>query len=178
MEVFPEITPKIADFIAAQHMFFVATAAPAPDGHINLSPKGLDTFRVLDAHSVAYLDYVGSGNETAAHLLADGRITIMFCAFDGAANIARLFGRGEAIQPDHPDFAELRAQFGPQKRLRQIMRITVDEAQTSCGYGVPYMTYDRERTTLDKWTEGQTDAEYAAYQVKNNTLSKDGLPTK
>jgi hypothetical protein len=110
--------------------------------------------------------------------LDDGRITIMFCAFDGPANIARLFGRGEALRPGHPDFDALRAQFGPQERLRQIMRIKVSEAQTSCGYGVPLMTYDSDRQTLDKWTASQTDEEYADYQRKNNTISLDGLPSQ
>jgi len=176
MELFPEITAEIAKFIDAQQMFFVATAPK--DGRVNLSPKGLDTFRVIDANTVAYLDYVGSGNETAAHLLDNGRITIMFCAFNGAANIARLFGLGEAIRPGHPDFDALRAKFGPQQRLRQIMRINVSEAQTSCGYGVPLMTYDRDRQTLDKWTASKTDEEYADYQRENNTVSLDGLPSQ
>lgn len=176
MEMFSEITEKIGSFIAEQHMFFVATASR--EGHINLSPKGLDTFRVIDPHQVAYLDYVGSGNETAAHLLEDGRITILFCAFDGAANIVRLFGRGEAIREGHPDFETLRDQFAPRDRLRQIMRITISDAQTSCGYGVPLMQFENHRETLDKWTNSRTNEEYAAYQVENNTTSIDGLPTR
>ncbi|TDI62366.1 MAG: pyridoxamine 5'-phosphate oxidase family protein [Alphaproteobacteria bacterium] len=175
MDVFSEITDKIAQFIDGQQMFFVATAAG--DGHINLSPKGLDTFRRIDAHTVAYLDYVGSGNETAAHLLADGRITIMFCGFDGPANIVRLYGTGEAIQPGDAEFAPLKALFPDNERLRQIMRIKVTRVQASCGYGVPLMTYDKDRETLVKWTARKSDEEYAAYQQDKNLTSIDGLPT-
>ena len=173
MEAFTEITDKIAQFIDDQQMFFVATAPRK--GHINLSPKGLDTFRRIDAHTVAYLDYVGSGNETAAHLLADGRITIMFCAFGGPANIVRLYGKGEAIQPGNEEFERLKALFPDHKRLRQIMLIKVSRVQTSCGYGIPLMSYDKDRETLDKWTANQTDDEYAAYQQDKNLTSIDGL---
>ncbi len=176
MEMFSEISEKIGSFIAEQHMFFVASAGR--EGHINLSPKGLDTFRVIDPNQVAYLDYVGSGNETAAHLLDDGRITIMFCAFDGPANIVRLFGRGEAIREGHADFDTLRDLLPKRDRLRQIMRIKVSEIQTSCGYGVPLMQFENHRETLDKWTSSRTDEEYAAYQLENNTTSLDGLPTR
>ena len=175
MEIYEEITEKISQFIAEQHVFFVATAAA--ETQINLSPKGLDTFRIIDRHTIAYLDYVGSGNETAAHLLADGRITVMFCAFQGAANIVRLYGTGEPVLPGDEGFDDLLALFPPQEKLRQIMRIRVDEAQTSCGYGVPLMTYDRDRETLVKWTAGKSDDEYADYQRQNNLTSKQGLPT-
>jgi hypothetical protein len=175
MEAFPEITDKIAAFIDAQHVFFVATAPS--DGHINLSPKGLNTFRRIDANTVAYLDYVGSGNETAAHLLEDGRITVMFCAYDGPANTVRLYGTGQAIQPGDPDFDDLKALFPDHERLRQIMLIKVARVQTSCGYGVPLMTYNADRETLDKWTAGRSPDEYAAYQQDKNLTSIDGLPT-
>ena len=132
---FEEITPDIKSFIENQKMFFVATAPR--EGHINLSPKGMDTFRVLDAHTAIYLDLTGSGNETAAHLLENGRITIMFCSFDKAAMTMRLYGRGRVIHPRDPEWDNYLAKFPPAPGVRQIMEINVERAMNSCGYAVP-----------------------------------------
>ena len=174
---FDEITPEIKSFIENQKMFFVATA-PRDGGHINLSPKGMDTFRVLDAHTAIYLDLTGSGNETAAHLLDNGRITIMFCSFDKAAMIMRLYGRGRVIHPGDPQWDNYLANFAPTPGVRQIMEITVARAMNSCGYAVPRMNEDglEERETLRKYWEKE-GADPARYQRKHNALSIDGLPT-
>jgi hypothetical protein len=174
---FEEITPEIKAFIENQKMFFVATA-PREGGHINLSPKGMDTFRVLDAHTAIYLDLTGSGNETAAHLLENGRITIMFCSFDKAAMIMRLYGRGRVIHPRDPAWDNYLAQFPPEPGVRQIMEISVARTMTSCGYAVPRHNEDglEERETLRKaWSKKGVNVE--EYQRKHNVLSLDGLPT-
>ena len=136
-EFFDHITTEMKQFIEAQPVFFVATAAR--ESRINLSPKGMDTFRVLDEKRVAYLDLTGSGNETAAHLLHDGRITIMFCSFDSNARIARLYGRGVVIHPTDERWPKLIANFPKLPGVRQVMEINVESAMTSCGYGVPRM---------------------------------------
>ena len=148
-EFFDHVTPELAGFIRAQLVFFVATAAP--EGRINLSPKGMDTFRVLDRNRVGYLDLTGSGNETAAHLLRDGRITIMFCSFDKNAEIARIYGRGSAIRPDHSRWPELIVNFPKLPGVRQVMEIRVESAMTSCGYAVPRMR-DLTRATPSRST--------------------------
>src|ERR1700683_2214360 len=174
---FEEITPEIKSFIENQKMFFVATA-PREGGHINLSPKGMDTFRVLNPHTAIYLDLTGSGNETAAHLLENGRITIMFCSFDKAAMIMRLYGRGRVIHSDDPEWDNYLAQFPPEPGVRQIMEISIARTMTSCGYAVPRLNEDRleERETLRKaWSKKGVDVE--EYQRKHNAVSLDGLPT-
>jgi len=173
-----QITPELAKFIRAQPVFFVATAAPG--SRINLSPKGMDTFRVLDEKRVAYLDLTGSGNETAAHLLHDGRITIMFCSFDSNAEIARIYGRGAVIRPDDKRWTELIAHFPKISGLRQIMEIGVESAMTSCGYGVPRMAKTGEmagRDTLEKYWATRGDEKKEQYWQKHNVQSIDGLPT-
>src|SRR5262249_23538551 len=124
-KLFESIDDGLACFIAAQHVFFVSTAPLAADGHLNLSPKGLDTFRVIDAHTVAYLDLTGSGVETIAHLRENGRIVIMFCAFEGAPKILRLHGRGDVLEPGDPDFDRLRTLFGTHEAVRSIIRVDV-----------------------------------------------------
>ena len=173
---FDAITPEIRAFIENQKIFFVATAPR--EGHINLSPKGMDTFRVIDAHTAIYLDLTGSGNETAAHLLDNGRITIMFCSFDKAAMIMRLYGRGRAIHSRDPEWENYLAQFPPTAGVRQIMEISVERAMNSCGYAVPRMSDEgfEERETLRKyWLKEGADP--GAYQRKHNLTSIDGLPT-
>jgi Pyridoxamine 5'-phosphate oxidase len=173
---FEEITPEIRAFIENQKIFFVATAPR--DGHINLSPKGMDTFRVLDTRTAIYLDLTGSGNETAAHLIENGRITIMFCSFDKAAMIMRLYGRGRVIRPGDPAWENHLAKFPPTPGVRQIMEISVERAMNSCGYAVPRMTDDglEERETLRKyWLKEGANPD--AYQRKHNVRSIDGLPT-
>src|SRR5690242_8547985 len=172
---FDAISDEHRAFITRQPMFFVATAAA--EGRINLSPKGMDTFRVLGANTIAYLDLGGSGNETQAHLTADGRITIMFCAFDNPALIMRLYGHGEAILPQDAAFDALAAAFPRLPGIRQIFRITLDSVQTSCGWGVPRMTLDHPRETLVKYHAQQDPAARLA-KISTRTASIDGLPLR
>jgi hypothetical protein len=169
------ITAEISEFIAAQKMFFVATAPRA--GRINLSPKGMDTFRVLGKQRAIYLDLTGSGNETAAHLIDDGRITIMFCSFDKTARIARLYGQGRTIHPGDAKWAQYLAMFPAAPGVRQIMEIDVESAMTSCGYAVPQLDNLAERDTLKKYWEKKGESAVPAYQRKHNEKSIDGLPT-
>ena len=172
---FEQLTPELTEFIRAQPVFFVATAAPG--ARINLSPKGMDTFRVLDEKRVAYLDLTGSGNETAAHLIHDGRITIMFCSFDQNAGIARIYGRGVVIHPGDERWAELIANFPKLPGVRQVMEIRVEAAMTSCGYAVPRMGEMTTRDTLEKyWIKKGEQAKEESWQ-KHNLRSIDGLPT-
>jgi predicted pyridoxine 5'-phosphate oxidase superfamily flavin-nucleotide-binding protein len=173
-KVFPEIDAALRSFIEAQKMFFVATA-PAGEGHINLSPKGLEMLRVLDARSVAYLDFVGSGAETIAHLRENGRIAIMVCAFTGAPRILRLQGRGEVIEPGDADYAELRARFSPGP-ARCVIRATMTRIADSCGWGVPIYRHEGERTQLQAWMEKKGEQGLSDYQHEKNAFSIDGLP--
>ena len=174
-EFFSALTDGHIAFIARQPMFFVATAA---DGaRISLSPKGYDAFRVIDANTVAYLDLGGSGNETQAHLAADGRITIMFCAFDNPALILRLYGRGDAVLPQDADFANLAERFPKLPGVRQVFVIRIDSIQTSCGWGVPRMTLDAERQTLVKYHAQQDPVARMAVN-RSRTHSIDGLPVR
>lgn len=174
-EFFESIGEEHAVFIAKQPMFFVATAAEGT--RVNLSPKGMDTFRVLDANTVAWLDLAGSGNETNAHLLADGRITVMFCAFDSPALILRLYGRAVPVLPQDDGWADMAAHFDLLPGTRQIFRMTVESLQTSCGWGVPHMAFERERQTLVKYHAKSSDAErFGKYAVR--TQSIDGLPVR
>ncbi|MES1972625.1 MAG: pyridoxamine 5'-phosphate oxidase family protein [Pseudomonadota bacterium] len=174
-DFFDALTDDHCAFIARQPVFFVATAAPG--ARLNLSPKGMDSFRVLDERRVAYLDVAGSGNETNAHLLADGRITIMFCAFDNPALIFRIYGRGTPVLPQDDRWAELAGHFTLLPGTRQIFEVAVDQAQTSCGWGVPHMRFERERQTLSKYhaTHGE-EVRFAKYAAR--TKSIDGLPVR
>lgn len=165
------------EFIEAQHMFFVGTAPLAAEGHINLSPKGLDSFRVLSSTRVAYMDIVGSGNETSAHILENGRITFMFCAFDGAPNILRLYGLGKTILPGDEEWQELAANFHLLPSTRQIIVATISKVQTSCGFGVPYYDYRGERDHAHKWAEKKGHDGLEEYKKEKNMFSLDGLPT-
>ncbi|MCW3834950.1 pyridoxamine 5'-phosphate oxidase family protein [Sphingomonas canadensis] len=174
-EFFDSIGAEHAAFIARQPMFFVATATA--DSRINLSPKGLDAFRVIDANTVAWLDLAGSGNETNAHLIADGRITVMFCAFENPALILRLYGRAEPVLPQDADWGGMARHFDLLPGTRQIFRMRVESLQTSCGWGVPHMAFDRERETLVKYHAKSSDAErFGKYAVR--TKSIDGLPVR
>jgi len=170
------ITPAHEAMIARQAIYFVATAAP--DARINLSPKGLDgTFKVLGPNRVAYLDLGGSGNETHAHLVADGRITIMMCNFEQPALILRLYGRGRAVLPQDADWDELAGQFTLLPGTRQIFDIAVDSVQTSCGWGVPIMHLDKHRETLVKYhAQQEPDAWAAKYGARDRSI--DGLPAR
>ena len=164
-------------FIQKQKMFFVATAPLSGDGHVNLSPKGFNSFRVLSPTRVAYLDMVGSGNETSAHILENGRITIMFCAFEGAPNILRLFGRGTSVLPGDAQWAELSAHFTLQPGTRQIIVADIHKVGSSCGFGVPLYEYTGERDHAQKWAEKKGPEGLKAYQQEKNLVSLDGLPT-
>jgi hypothetical protein len=169
------ITPEIKEFIAGQLMFFVATAPSA--GRINLSPKGMDTFRVLSDKRVIYLDITGSGNETAAHLYENGRITIMFCSFGRNPSIMRIYGHGHTIHPRDEKWNEYLAMFPTTPGLRQIMEIDVESAMTSCGYAVPRLENLAERDTLRRYWEKRSDTDLDKYHREMNELSIDGLPT-
>ena len=175
MEFFPALTDDHRAFIARQPVFFVATAAA--DARINCSPKGMDSFRVLDDAAVAYLDLGGSGNETQAHLGVDGRITLMFCAFDSPALILRIYGRGRAVLPQDAEFGELAARFVVLPGTRQIFVVAVESVQTSCGWGVPRMRLETERQTLVKY-HAQQDPEAYLAKVATRTASIDGLPVR
>jgi hypothetical protein len=175
-KVYEIIDARLQDFIAKQQVFFVATAPLAERGHINLSPKGLDSFRVLGPRRVAYLDLTGSGVETIAHLRENGRIVLMFCAFDGPPNIARLHGRGEAIEPGDPRFESLAAKFPSAPGVRSVIQVRVERASDSCGYGVPLFEYRRERSALGAWAEKKGPDGVRRYQEEKNAASIDGLP--
>ena len=170
-----KLTASHREFIAKQPVFFIATAAA--DARINLSTKGMDCFRVLDDTRVGYLDVGGSGNETQAHLNADGRATIMFCAFDRAALILRIYGRGTATLPQDDDWDELAQHFEIFTGTRQIFVIDVESVQTSCGWGIPFMEFDRERETLKKAHAGMPEEDWLKKAAGRNT-SIDGIPTR
>ena len=174
--VYDEIDDALAGFLMAQHVFFVATAPLAADGHVNLSPKGLDDFRVLGPRQVAYLDRTGSGVETIAHLRENGRIVFMFCAFDGPPRIVRLHGRGEAVRPGDPRYDALAANFEAREGARSIVVVEVRRVADSCGYGVPKMDFVDNRRQLDSWARKKGDSGVAAYQAERNAFSLDGLP--
>lgn len=176
-KIFDSITDDLRDFITRQPLFFVATAPLAAEGHVNLSPKGMDCLRVLSPNRVAYLDVVGSGNETSAHLLENGRITFMFCAFEGPPLILRLYGRGKTILPGDALWAELLASFPPLPAPRQLILAEIDLVRTSCGFGVPLMAFQQERGQIEKWAEKKGPAGLERFQQENNTTSLDGLPT-
>lgn len=174
-DFFDHITDKHADFIAEQPMFFTATACAT--GRINLSPKGNDSFRVLSPTLCGYLDMGGSGNETAAHIKNDGRLTIMFNSFTRNALIYRLYGKGKVVRPHHRGFAELREKFPDGIMARQIILLEVESTQTSCGYGVPLSDGMQHRDTLQKWVESKGEEKILEYQQKNNLVSIDGFET-
>jgi hypothetical protein len=172
-----QITDDLAAFIAAQPLFFVGSAPLSADGHVNLSPKGLDCLRVLGPLRVAYLDLTGSGNETSAHLAENGRITLMFCAFSGPPSILRLYGRGEVVLPGGPLWEDLRPLFPDHPGARQIVVAEISRVQTSCGFAVPLMTYTAQRDTLIRWAESRGPEALVAYRQEKNVRSIDGLPT-
>lgn len=175
-KLFDAIDPALEAFIRSQQMFFVATAPLGAGGHINLSPKGLDTLRVLDPRTLAYLDYVGSGAETVAHLRENGRIVLMLCAFQGPPRIVRFHGRGEAIEPQDPEFAALRPVFPPEPAARAIIRISIERIADSCGFGVPLYAFEGQRTQIPNWAARKGAPGLRDYQVEKNRASIDGLP--
>ncbi len=173
---FDGVDGELQSFIEAQKMFFVATAPADAAGHLNLSPKGLDSLRILAPRTVAYLDLSGSGIETVAHLKENGRIVIMLCAFQGPPRIVRLHGRGEVVEPGHTEFSALRSRFPELPGTRAVVRVEVDRISDSCGFGVPLYRHEGERTQLTRWAEKKGEAGLREYQEKNNLSSIDGLP--
>ncbi len=163
-------------FIESQHVFFVASAPLDVAGHVNLSPKGLDTFRILAPTTVTYLDFNGSGVETIAHVKENGRIVLMFCAFQGPPDILRLYGRGRVVEPHRPEFAELAENFPAYESVRSIIVIELDRVTDSCGYGVPRFKYEGERDQLSAWARKQGPDKLKAYREQKNKQSIDGLP--
>lgn len=163
-------------FIEAQHIFFVASAPLDPGGHVNLSPKGLDTFRILGPATVAYLDFNGSGVETIAHLKENGRIVLMFCALQGPPNIFRLYGLGRAVEPHQDEFADFAANFPAYETMRSIIVVELTRVTDSCGYGVPRFKYEGERDQLAAWARKQGPDGLQAYRERKNQVSIDGLP--
>ena len=174
-KVYEAIDERLTELIEAQHLFFVATAALSPQGSVNLSPKGLDSFAVLDPHTVAYLDLVGSGAETVAHLRENGRITILFCSFEGSPRLLRLYGRGEVFEPGDDGFEALLSQFPGYPGTRSIIRVSVTRIADSCGFGVPLYRFEGERTQLVAWAERKGEEGLREYQLGNNRVSLDGL---
>lgn len=175
-KLFQEITPQLQEWISAQKVFFVATAPSSGEGHINCSPKGLDSLRITGPDTVVYQDLTGSGVETIAHLKENGRIVIMFCAFDGPPKIVRIHGRGEVIEPEQPEFSELSTLFPPHQGTRAFIKVKASRISDSCGYGVPLMEYKADRDVLDKWTANKGDDGLKIYQAEKNMQSIDGLP--
>jgi hypothetical protein len=175
-KLYDEITPQLAELIRAQHVFFVASAPLAGDGHVNLSPKGLDSLRILGPRRVAYQDLVGSGVETIAHLRENGRLTLLFCTFAGPPKIVRLHGRGVVVTPDEPGFAALAAQFPERRGMRSVIVLEVERISDSCGYGVPLYEYRGQRDQMEAWAARKSDDELADYQRQKNARSIDGLP--
>jgi len=170
------ITPELAEWVGGQRLFFVSTAPLSAQGHVNCSPKGGDCLRVLGPHQVAYADYTGSGAETIAHLRENGRIVLMFCAFEGPPKIVRFHGRGEAIMPGHPDFEALAAKFPDNPGTRAFIRVEVSRVSSSCGYSVPFYDFRAPREALDKWAAHNGPEKMAEYRERNNSVSLDGLP--
>jgi len=174
-EQFGSISQKHRDFIEQQHIYFVATAAES--GRVNLSPKGTDSLRILDANRVSWLNLTGSGNETAAHLLRENRITLMFCSFDRQPLILRLYGSAKTIHPGDDNWQEHIARFQHTDGARQIFEVHVDMVQSSCGYAVPFYEFESERETLTRWTENKGQDGIKDYWQSSNVESIDGFST-
>lgn len=175
-KLFETITPQLREWIEHQKIFFVATAPLAADGHVNCSPKGLDSFRILDDTTVAYQDLTGSGIETIAHLRENKRIVIMFCAFDGPPKIVRLHGTGEVIEPTHPEFEKLSQLFPERLGVRAYIKIHATRISDSCGYAVPLYEYQQDRDVLDKYAANKGEDGLKQYRAEKNRNSLDNLP--
>ncbi len=174
-KVFDTIDQKLADFIRSQHVFFVGTA-PTQDGHINVSPKGLNSLQIVDDTTLIYADLVGSGIETVAHLKDNGRIVLMFCAFEGAPKIVRLHGTGDVIDAEHSEFETIRAMFGEIAGLRSFIRVRCTRISDSCGYGVPRYKFLDNRNQLPDWCDRKGPEGVSEYIRSKNDRSIDGLP--
>ncbi|MFR0352419.1 pyridoxamine 5'-phosphate oxidase family protein [Streptomyces sediminimaris] len=177
--LYASLTPALRSFVTRAPMFFVASAPLAADGRVNVSPKGgTDTFAVLDDTTVAYLDLIGSGAETIAHLKENGRITLMFCSFTARPKIVRLYGEGRCVFPGTPEWDGLAGHFGSHPIPRSVVVVSLDRIADSCGFTVPEMTLVRERDLQDQWGERRTPAQLEEYMRRKNSLSIDGLPAR
>jgi len=175
-KLFDAIDERMREWLQGQRMFFVATAPLSGDGLVNLSPKGLDSFAVLGPRSVAYLDLTGSGIETVAHLRENGRIVLMFCAFEGPPRIVRFHGRGTVFEAGAAGFEELAASFPHDASARAVIRVDVTRIADTCGYGVPLYRYEGQRDHLGAWASRKGANGLRAYRAANNARSLDGLP--
>ena len=175
---YAEIDSTLAQFITSQPVFFVATAPLDAHGHVNCSPKGLGSLRVLDPHTVAYVDFTGSGVETIAHLRENGRIVLMFCAFEGPPKIVRIHGNGLVIPSGDAEFAPLLQSMAvqPEAGIRAIIRVDATRVSTSCGYAVPLLKFEQQREQLQKWADKKGTTGLESYKLEKNSLSIDGLP--
>ena len=170
---YDSLEPQLIEFIERQHLFFVATAADS--GRVNLSPKGLDSFRVLAPDRVIWVSGNGSGNETAAHIGIDPRMTIMFCSFDAKPWILRIYGRARMVQPGDADWAELVAHFDGFPSPRQVYDVAVEQTMTACGFGVPRYEFGGQRENMHQWTDSRSPEQITDYQLKKNRVSIDGF---
>lgn len=176
-KTYPGLNPDLQLWIRQQPLFFLASAPLQQDGHINLSPRGLDSLRILNEHEVVILDLTGSGNETAAHLYENGRLTIMMCAFSGDPKILRLYGRGTVIHPQQPGWSDYRPLFpANMPGVRQLFHLNIERIQTSCGFGVPLMDFVAQRDMLTEWARKKGPDGVETYQQTKNAHSIDGLP--
>ncbi|MEQ8557553.1 MAG: pyridoxamine 5'-phosphate oxidase family protein [Henriciella sp.] len=176
-KTYEKLDDKLIDFIKAQKMFFVATAPLSEDGHVNVSPKGYDSFIVIDETTVAYADLGGSGIETLAHVNENARITIMFCAFEGPANIVRIYGKGRTLQFNHPDFEAEIGRFPPgHERARNIIYVDITSVSDSCGWGVPFYEFKGQRDQLQRYVANKPLDEWHESRLAKNAESIDGLP--
>jgi len=175
-KIHESLNEHLRDFIKKQKMFFVSTAPLASDGLVNCSPKGLDSFRILDDHTVAYIDLTGSGVETIAHLKENQRITFLFCAFDGPPKLLRLYGKGKALEKGTEGFEKLKDLFPKYRSTRAIIKADIFRIADSCGYTVPLYEFKEDRDTWKKWGDSKSDEELAEYRKVKNDCSLDGLP--
>ena len=175
--VYSSILPKHEEFIKKQRIFFVGSAPLNEEGHVNISPKGYDVLRIFSPNEVAYLDLTGSGNETSAHLIDNGRVTFMFLAFEGPPMILRLYGKGKIILPESPEWDNMAKHFEILPGSRQIVHARIETVKTSCGFSVPFYSYHGERDTLQKWAENKSEEDLENYWKKKNSISMDGIVT-
>lgn len=172
---FPNLSPELISWVESQHMFFVATAAS--HGRVNISPKGGDSLRILDGNTLLWLNLTGSGNESAAHVQDVNRMTVMWCAFEGAPRILRVYGKVETIHPRDTSWDSCTEILAPQLGARQYFKLHIDLVQTSCGYAVPFMDFQEDRTVLKKWSEKHGQEGIVEYWAEKNQISLDGEPT-
>lgn len=175
MGKYESISDEHRAFIERQPVFFVASAPLSASGHVNVSPKGLDALRIVDARTVMYLDLTGSGNETAAHIGENGRVTLMFCAFEGNPRILRLYCRARVVTRSSPEWPETVAAFPPMPGIRQVIVGLVELVLTSCGFGVPLLSFAGQRDQLPRWAESKGEDGLVDYRRTRNAISIDGL---